>query len=73
MRLPELSDLIQDLQLAKEIAIQNGNANSLVTATMSQAKLLGLDKPEPKQNDDVRLISELMEELSNATLERVGP
>lgn len=73
MRLPELSDLIQDLQLAKEIAIQNGNANSLVTATMSQAKLLGLDKPEPKQNDDVRLISELMDELSNATLERVGP
>ena len=73
MMLPTLSDLIGDLQLAKELAIQSGNANSLVTATMSQAKLLGLDKPEPKQNDDVRLISELMDELSNATLERVGP
>ena len=65
MSLPTLSDLIADLQLAKELAIQSGNANSLVTATLAQAKLLGLDKPQPKPNDDVRLISELMDELSN--------
>ena len=49
MRLPDLNDLIADLQLAKDIAIRNENANSLVTATLaqakpSQAKLLGLDK-----------------------------
>ena len=44
MSLPTLSDLIADLQLAKELAIQSGNANSLVTATLAQAKLLGLDK-----------------------------
>ena len=43
MRLPDLSDLIADLQLAKDIAIRNENANSLVTATLAQAKLLGLD------------------------------
>ena len=66
--LPTLSDLISDLQLAKELAIQSGNANSLVTATLAQAKLLGLDKPQPKPNDDVRLISELMDELSNEPL-----
>ena len=65
MMLPTLSDLISDLQLAKELAIQSGNANSLVTATIAQAKLLGIDKPQPKPNDDVRLISELMDELSN--------
>ena len=65
MSLPTLSELIADLQLAKELAIQSGNANSLVTATLAQAKLLGLDKPQPKPNDDVRLISELMDELSN--------
>ena len=65
MSLPTLSELIADLQLAKELAIQSGNANSLVTATIAQAKLLGLDKPQPKPNDDVRLISELMDELSN--------
>ena len=44
MSLPTLSELIADLQLAKELAIQSGNANSLVTATLAQAKLLGLDK-----------------------------
>lgn len=43
MRLPDLSDLIQDLQLAKEIAIKNEQASQLVTAVMAQAKLLGLD------------------------------
>jgi hypothetical protein len=64
MRLPDLNDLIADLQLAKDIAIRNENANSLVTATLAQAKLLGLDKPQPQQNEDVRLISELMDELS---------
>ena len=42
MMLPTLSDLISDLQLAKELAIQSGNANSLVTATLAQAKLLGV-------------------------------
>ena len=44
MRLPDPNDLIADLQLAKDIAIRNENANSLVTATLAQAKLLGLDK-----------------------------
>ena len=57
MSLPTLSDLIADLQLAKELAIQSGNANSLVTATLAQAKLLGLDKPakEPAQQIDVNV------------------
>lgn len=57
MRLPDLSDLIADLQLAKDIAIRNENANSLVAATLAQAKLLGLDKPvkEPAQQIDVNV------------------
>ena len=50
-RLPDLNDLMQDLQLAKEIAIKNEQANQLVTAVMAQAKLLGLDNqtatPQP--------------------------
>lgn len=45
MRLPDITDLIQDLQLAKQIAIEDRNANALTIATMSQAKLLGIDKP----------------------------
>lgn len=64
MRLPDLNDLIADLQLAKDIAIRNENVNSFIAATLAQAKLLGLDKPQPQQNEDVRLISELMDELS---------
>lgn len=38
-----VDDLLQDLQLAKEIAIKNENANSLVTAVMAQAKLMGIE------------------------------
>lgn len=45
MRLPDLNDLIQDLQLAKQMAINDQNPNALVIATIAQAKLLGLDKP----------------------------
>ena len=45
MRLPDINDLIQDLQLAKQIAIDDRNANALIMATIGQAKLLGLDKP----------------------------
>lgn len=45
MRLPDLNDLMQDLQLAKQMAIDGHNPNALVVATIAQAKLLGLDKP----------------------------
>ena len=45
MKTPDLNDLIQDLQLAKQIAIEDRNPNSLIMATIGQAKLLGLDKP----------------------------
>lgn len=38
-----VEDLLQDLQLAKEIAIKNEQANQLVTAVMAQAKLLGIE------------------------------
>ena len=45
MRLPDINDLIQDLQLAKQIAIDDRKPNAIVTATVAQAKLLGIDKP----------------------------
>ena len=67
MRLPDINDLIQDLQLAKQIAIEDRNPNALIMATISQAKLLGLDKPQIKDvnADAVQTISDLMNELSN--------
>ena len=48
MRLPDINDLIQDLQLAKQIAIEDRNPNALIMATIGQAKLLGIDKPQIK-------------------------
>ena len=48
MRLPDINDLIQDLQLAKQMAINDSNPNALIMATIGQAKLLGLDKPQIK-------------------------
>lgn len=36
-----VDDLLQDLELAKQIAIKSSNANSLVNAVMAQARLIG--------------------------------
>jgi len=65
--MPDLNDLIQDLQLAKQMAIEDRNPNALIMATISQAKLLGLDKPIIKDvnADAVQSISDLMNELAN--------
>ena len=67
MKIPDLNDLIADLQTAKQIAIADRNPNGIVTDTMSQAKLLGFDEPVIKDvnADAVQSISELMNELSS--------
>ena len=67
MRLPDLNDLMQDLQLAKQMAIDDHNPNALVIATIAQAKLLGLDKPMIKDVNagEVQTISDLMDALAN--------
>jgi hypothetical protein len=56
MRLPDINDLIQDLQLAKQIAIDDRNVNGLIMATIGQAKLLGIDKPirDVTPNGDIK-------------------
>ncbi|WGE88065.1 terminase small subunit [Actinobacillus equuli subsp. haemolyticus] len=40
-----VDDLLIDLDEARNIAKENGNANAMISATMAKAKLLGLDKP----------------------------
>jgi len=67
MLLPDLNDLIQDLQLAKQIAIEDRNPNAIVIATMSQSKLLGIDRPVMRDvnADAVQSISDLMNELAD--------
>ncbi|MCO4170180.1 hypothetical protein L1M08_11545 [Actinobacillus suis] len=37
--------MLIDLDEARNIAKENGNANAMISATMAKAKLLGLDKP----------------------------
>ncbi len=59
-----LDDLLNDLQKAKAIAERNENPNALVTATLAQAKLLGLDKPKPHDQNSVDLMADLMKALS---------
>ena len=73
MRLPDMNDLIQDLQLAKQIAIEDRNPNALIMATISQAKLLGLDKPVIRDvnADAVQSMSDLMDELADDETTRV--
>ena len=64
--LPTLDDLIQDLQLAKEISIKNENVNGLINSVMSQAKLLAYDQPQPdNEPSEVSLLSDLIDELSS--------
>ena len=68
MRLPDLKDLIQDLQLAKQMAIEDNNPKALIMATIGQAKLLGIDKPikdvtlirdvEPQQTLDYSMLND---------------
>ena len=72
MRLPDINDLMQDLQLAKQMAIDDHNPNALIMATIGQAKLLGLDKPQIKDvnADAVQSISDLMNELADDETQR---
>lgn len=67
MRLPDLNELIQDLQTAKQIAIEDRNPNAIVIATMSQSKLLGIDRPVMRDvnADEVQTISDLMDDLAD--------
>lgn len=46
-----VDDLITELNEAREVAKENGNPTAMIAATMSKAKLLGLDNqtiaPQP--------------------------
>ena len=79
MQVFNLKDLIQDLQLAKQMAIDDHNPNALVIATIAQAKLLGLDKPinnvKPHNNkiEVIRtIINPLMPEVALTISQRLN-
>ena len=62
-----LDDLLNQLEQARQMAIEERKPTAMIQATVTTAKLLGLDKPVIKDvnADDVQTISELMNELSS--------
>ena len=62
-----LDDLLDQLEQARQIAIDDRKPSAMIQATATMAKLTGLDKPTMKDvhADDVQTISELMNELSS--------
>lgn len=62
-----LDDLLEQLEQARQMAIEERKPTAMIQATVTTAKLLGLDKPVVKDvhADDVQSISDLMNELAN--------
>ena len=62
-----LDDLLDQLEQARQIAIEERKPTAMIQATVTTAKLLGMDRPQLKDvnADAVQTISELMNELAN--------
>lgn len=62
-----LDDLLDQLEQARQIAIEERKPTAMIQATVTTAKLLGMDKPVIKDvnADAVQSISDLMNELSS--------
>lgn len=61
-----LDDLLDQLEQARQMAIEERKPTAMIQATVTTAKLLGLDKPVIKDvnADEVQTISDLMNDLS---------
>ena len=46
-----MDDLLDDLEEARTLAAQTSQPSSMIAATMGSAKLLGLDKPAPDDDE----------------------
>ena len=62
-----LNDLLDQLEQARQIAIDDRKPSAMIQATATMAKLTGYDRPQLKDvnADAVQTISELMNELAN--------
>ena len=62
-----LDDLLEQLEQARQMAIEERKPTAMIQATATMAKLTGLDKPVIKDvhADEVQSISDLMNELAN--------
>ncbi|MGP4712850.1 MULTISPECIES: hypothetical protein [unclassified Psychrobacter] len=61
-----LDDLLEQLEQARQMAIEERKPTAMIQATVTTAKLLGFDKPVIKDinADEVQTISDLMNDLS---------
>ena len=62
-----LDDLLEQLEQARQIAIDDRKPSAMIQATATMAKLTGYDRPQLKDvnADAMQTISELMNELAN--------
>jgi ABC-type branched-subunit amino acid transport system ATPase component len=62
-----LDDLLDQLEQARQMAIEERKPTAMIQATVTTAKLLGLDKPVIKDVNagEVQTISDLMDALAN--------
>lgn len=62
-----LDDLLDQLEQARQMAIEERKPTAMIQATATMAKLIGIDKPIIKDvnADAVQSISDLMNELSD--------
>ena len=62
-----LDDLLDQLEQARQMAIDDRKPSAMIQATATMAKLTGYDRPQLKDvnADAVQTISDLMNELAN--------
>ena len=62
-----LDDLLDQLEQARRMAIEERKPTAMIQATATMAKLTGYDRPQLKDvsADAVQTISDLMNELAN--------
>ena len=62
-----LDDLLDQLEQARQMAIEERKPTAMIQATATMAKLTGYDRPQLKDvnSDAVQTISDLMNELAN--------
>ena len=62
-----LDDLLDQLEQARQMAIEERKPTAMIQATATMAKLTGHDRPQLKDvnADAVQTISDLMNELAN--------
>ena len=62
-----LDDLLEQLEQARQMAIEERKPTAMIQATATMAKLTGYDRPQLKNvnADALQTISDLMNELAN--------